>query len=487
MANDSGNQDKPAAPVFDEVATAGAGIDLSAYIGEILRPRDEVLSSLGGDLAHYERLMRDHQVRSCFQQRRDAVVQCEWAVEAGGDAPIDQVAADFLETQLNAISWDDKTKKMLSGVFFGYAVAECMYKLDGGLIGLAGIRVKNAKRFRWDKQGQLRLLKAGMLSEPMPERKFWTFSAGADDDEDPYGRGLAHWLYWPVFLKRNGAKFWAIFLEKFASPTAVAEYPRGATDKEIDNALAAAMSLATDAAVALPQGFAVKLVEALRNAGGDYLAFAKYWDNAVAKIILSQTGTTDTGPHVGTANAHNEVRDAVVKADADLICESFNAGPARWLTEWNFPGAKVPRVWRQTEPPEDLKAEAERDKVLYDMGFEPTEEYVRQKYGDGWVKRGSVSTAAPKTQEFAEGTDTAIRSGDALDELAAEALKGWEQGMQPIISPIEQLLADCQDAEEFKRRLPEILGTMDVNQLAEVLAQSCFAARAVGEVEGEIG
>ena len=54
------------------------------------------------------------------------------------------------------------------------------------------------------------------------------------------------------------------------------------------------------------------------------------------------------------ADVQNSVRQELIKADADLLCESFNRGPARWLTEWNYPGAASPRVFRLTEPEEDL-------------------------------------------------------------------------------------------------------------------------------------
>ena len=63
----------------------------------------------------------------------------------------------------------------------------------------------------------------------------------------------------------------------------------------------------------------------------------------------------------------------VVKSDADLECESFNSSVAEWLTEWNYPGAVAPRVWRRVEDAADLNAQANRDKVIYDMGYEPTD------------------------------------------------------------------------------------------------------------------
>jgi len=484
---------KPEAPVLTEIAVA-TGVDYTGWVEEILRPGDEILDSLGGDLKQYERLMRDHQVRSTFQQRRDAVIACEWDVDPGGEAPIDQQAADFLRDQLANIRWDEKTRKMLAGVFYGYAVGECMWGYDGGRIVLTDILVRKPRRFRWDKDGRLRLMRVAHVPEIMPDRKFWTFSAGGDDDEDPYGRGLAHWLYWPVFFKRNGAKFWALFLEKFAGPTGKATYPRNASKEEIEKALQAALSLATDSAVAVPEGFEVALVEAMRSASGDYLAFAQYWDNAVSKIILSQTGTTDAGPYVGTANAHGDVRDAVVKSDADLVCESFNDGPARWLTEWNFPGAAVPKVWRRTEPPEDLAQAAERDTKIHSMGFEPSEEYIQTTYGDGWTKK---QAAPPPVQPGRQPPLTRLLPGQVdpsfAEAMAAqvEALDAATRGVEDAAAPamdaiIERIRAEIEAAGDLPDLAARLLSTfpeIDSNGLARALETGLVAAQLIGAAE----
>ena len=250
----------PPKPSFDEISASGASLDFTGYLGEILPPGDPLLQSLGGDLKHYESLLRDEQVTSAFQQRRRAATSTEWEVVAASEDRVDEEAAEFIREQFEAIKWDRVTEKMLFGVFYGYAVSECLWARDGNRIVLDAIKVRKAKRFRWGRDGTLRLVTAGRPQGiVMPERKFWTYSAGADNDDEPYGLGLAYWLYWPVFLKRNGVKFWAISLEKFGAPTTVGKYSPSADNTEKKKLLEAAAAVATDQAVVVPEGMTLEL------------------------------------------------------------------------------------------------------------------------------------------------------------------------------------------------------------------------------------
>ena len=471
-------------PVFGEIAATGIGLDLGGYVGEVKKPGDDLLQSLGGDLKHYEKLLRDEQVSSTFQQRRRAVVSAEWEVEPGGEAAADKAASDFIDEMLRHIRFDAVTDKMLFGVFYGYAVAECLWARDGARIVLDKVKVRKAKRFRFGNDDSLRLIKAG---EPkgveMPERKFWTFSTGADNDDDPYGLGLGYWLYWPVFLKRNGVKFWAIALEKFGMPTAKGTHPSGATPEDTKKLLEAAAAVGTDAAVVMPEGMDVQLIEAVRRAGGDFAVFCRYMDAAIAKVVLSQTMTTDDGSSLSQANVHMDVRQDVVKSDADLVCESLNTGPVLWLTEWNFPGAATPRVRRVIEEPEDLKAASERDKTIHDMGFRPRLDYVCEKYGGGWEERRPGKPDDDFTPRKGDGAQFAEPTADAIEALIGDLARDGDlaDAMDPIIGPIEKLAADSAGFEEFTEGLAGLLKDMDADKLAEVLARSQFAARLAGE------
>ena len=82
----------------------------------------------------------------------------------------------------------------------------------------------------------------------------------------------------------------------------------------------------------------------------------------------------------------NDVKSELVKADADLLCESFNDTVATWLTEWNFPGAKTPQVWRKV--PNTRREEAQRaaDKGAYEIGLELTDDAINRRYGEDWKR-----------------------------------------------------------------------------------------------------
>ena len=95
-----------------------------------------------------------------------------------------------------------------------------------------------------------------------------------------------------------------------------------------------------------------------------------------------------------------------------MLCQSFNTGPAVWLTEWNFPGARPPQVsgWKTPK----VRADAQRDKDTAALGLELTDDEIARRYGDAWQRRrggASASGAEPKPGQatMAPPSPTAIR------------------------------------------------------------------------------
>lgn len=482
----------------DLTLKADGSLDLANFVGEVLPSSDAVLLSLGGNLREYQKLRRDDQVKALLQQRQDKLVETEWEVIPGGEDARDAAAADFIRAQVKTLSWDGITRRMHGGILYGYSVAECLWGRDGKLITLQDIRVRKPWRFGFGKDLSLRL-RVGSQWQTMPPRKFWLITWDAEDDDSPYGTGLGHALWWPVYLKRNAARFWAAYLDRFGVPTVKATYPADGGEAELEKrkqtALAAALALRSEGAIAMPQGFDVQLVEAAAKGAGDFSGFLAYWDDAIAKIILSQTGTSRIGQHVGTAEVHNSVSYSVIKADADALCESFNFGPVRWLTEWNFPGARPPALWRKVEDPARLKAEGERDKGTRDLGLRLTDTEIQKRYGDAWERDSGTGFGAGTS--FAEASSGPAGGGDFAEgqpqtydqELAAQLSALADAPVSHMIDTIraelDAAIARGEDMAGFAERMLAT-GKLDgVDDLAALVSGALMASHLAGRAGEE--
>ncbi len=457
---------------------------LGVWTDGIRQPQDPILQGrgAGSDLRLYDQVRGDAQVWSTLQQRRDAVVALPWSVEPGDDRPASLEAADELKEQLAALAMDSISRKMLWGVFYGYGVAEILWGIEGNRASFKDIRVRRARRFGFDVDGGLMLRQTvERAAQQMPDRKFWVMTTGADTDDEPYGLGLAHLLYWPTYFRRHGLKAWMVALNKYATPTAVGKFPKGASPEDVKKLLAALAAIQSDSAITLPEGMEVELLSAAKSPGLDFKSFHEFLDGMIAKIVLSQTMTTDDGGSLSQSKVHLEVRDEVADADAELLCGSFNTGPGTWWTEWNYGDAAAPPLLkRKKDDPENADAAATRDTHLRTLGWEPTEERIRKVYGDGYQRR----TPAGDGQE----PPTDLKAGDGPDAIASFAAQLAGDGV--ALTAVNDVIAPIMDALDGADSLEGVASAIDglslsdtaLEPLREHLAQAAFAASIGGEV-----
>ena len=475
-------------PEMKEIATTGDGRDITrGYVDPLaVAPSDDEVLQIrgGGDYQIYRQVLRDDQVASCFGQRRLSVVSKEWDVEAGGDRPIDKEAAEFLKQQLKKIGWDRVTNKMLFGIHYGYAVAEPLWARGGDKIIMKALKVRNRRRFGFDGLGRLRMMTmSNPMGELLPDRKFWAFSTGADNDDEHYGLGLGHWLYWPTFFKRNGLSYWLIFLEKFGQPTAKGHY---SDEKDIPKLLATLSAIGTDSGIAIPEGMVVELLEAARSGTADYSSLYDKMDRAIAKVILGQVASTEGTPgKLGNDDLQGDVRLDLIKADADLINESFNDTIATWLTEWNFPGAAIPRVYRKVEADEDLAKRAERDTKIKGLGFKPALGYITETYGGEWVED---TPPKPDGQGVNQPSDEPAASfaavaDDGTKTQAQRLVTDTQSTVDKWVGQIEKLVNESSSLEHLQEQLLVEFAQLDEMEMIEVMGMAFSSAQLAGRVE----
>lgn len=392
-------------PLLDEIASVAKDDLFHGFIGDRLLNPDEVLASesRGKGLAFYEQLERDCHVSGVLQKRKLAVIGKEWEVLPASEDARDQEIADFvrdvfksLGNQLRTDSasapksgFDQARLDLLDAILKGFSVAELLWSIrPDGRIGLDELKGRDPRRFVFDVENRLRLLalQSPVDGEELPARKFVVLTFRKKYD-NPYGAGLGQQLWWPVWFKKHGIKFWATFMEKFGMPTAVGKYPPGTKKDAQDALLGALRALQQETAIKIPVGMEIELLEAQRagslNTYGDFTALM---NAEISKAVLGETLTTEigkTGGAYAASQTHDAIRTELVKADADLLCEALNTQVIPPLVAYNYAGvAKYPQCWIRCEEEEDLGRLATRDRTLArEIGLPIGKKYFYDTYG----------------------------------------------------------------------------------------------------------
>jgi len=500
-----------------EFATDDPQMDITrGYLGNIRINEDKVLQSVGGKLSVYEDVYRDDRVKSCLQQRISAVTSRDYDVRAGGDSALDKRAAEAAEDMIRSLRFDRLTERfLLQALLKGWGVGEIIWSLKGGLIWPAAIRIKRSQRFVFaplhtskpvsngyeDVKRALRLesvLRMKTRDAPyegveLPPRKFIVHSVGGLDDENPYGTGLGFWLYWPVRFKREGMGLWLQFIDKFGSPSAKGTYPNNGGEAEKRKMLEALRALRSNSVTAVPEGMAVELIEAAKSGISTHEQLIDHMDQAITTAILSQTLTTSQG-NIGSQAlgvVHEGIKDGVAKSDADLLSDTINETLMYWFTEFNFPGATPPHIWRDMADVEDLGDKADRDlKLSQASGRSLDADYVEEQYD---VRLGDVINQIPPNPPLTKGGEGGLPASfaeaittpppDSADPITDQLEKEAAPITDAMIDQVRGLLDEVADLQEFSDRLPELLGTMDTDRITELMAKAFAVADLTGQYE----
>lgn len=496
------------------------------YIASLIPPEDTIILTKGsGQYTIYREVLRDEQVRSCFQQRRLALIHKKWEIFPGEeDNAQAQAAADALTLNLQNIPWDHIADKMLYGLHFGYSVGRLLWNEFGDqswakdLWGFHDVKVHDLKNYGFGGKGELFLVNKkhpkGLLlqtyhdvrsingnapGEDKAPSEFWVFNVGGDNDDDPYGTGLAYSLYWHVFYKRQDLRFWLRFLEKFATPThqAKADNAHIEDPKHREKILAVMASMLGDSGVIVPDWLEVTLLESTRTGAVEFDALREAADRAIAKVIVGQTMTTEQEGGQFKADTAKDIRDEIVAADADLLSSAFNASVASWFSFVNFgPDVPPPRLHWIVEPEEDKTERAERDNKIKTLGFTPTLEYIVKTYGEGWEVS---ATPAPLAQPSPQPADpTTAFAEDLTDQQVLDAMSGhlgdqarikgssalMGHTFRKVLGPrVDELLAYAEESGDlatFRKHLTVMMADQPLPAAVEQLRDTGFASRLAG-------
>lgn len=265
-----------------------------------------------------------------------------------------------------------------------------------------------------------------IYGERIPEKRFLIYTFGSSSF--PFGFGLA-WRYFPWWITKNACRDSLIRQGgRVGSPPVIGSHPDtyDETNQEQANVLkkwrAFLRAISPNGYFEGIKGFEAAIVEQVKNSSPELLQFLfKESDNQMSKAALSEVPQSESGTGsyaAGESQVDDREANIIDKHCIDL--DKAISPLWDWIAELNYPGANPPdiRTWTTNEASEEEQQKAESDRLnstadfwkkLIDIGLTPSDELVKETFGDGWTMKKQDDGLG----NF--GGDAAIGSGDSGD------------------------------------------------------------------------
>lgn len=496
---------EPKAPVSEEIATRQTAESFFSMLRFLPNP-DPVLRKQGKSVEVYRELRSDAKVQAVLGSRKAGVKKFRANIEENGASP---ELLKLIEGLLSD-NWDlySLIDEILEASEFGYKPFELLWEFDGkfwaptafpgdskgkpiesesrGLIG------KPPEWFKYSGDNRLLFMsRENYQGIEIPDKKF-VIARRKPTYSNPYGEAILAAVFWPVIFKKNGLKFWNLFVEKYGSPFLVGKYPRGAQAGEVDGLLDSLEDMIQDAVAAIPEGSAVDLIERSGSGSGnqEFKSLADFMDKQISQAILGQNLTSDvSGGSLAAAEVHDSVKEEIIADDAKIV-ERFFADVFKYIRDVNFPGTRAPRL-KLVSPKGTDKELADRDKTLSEIGVEFKKEYFVRNHGieeDHFeIKSNGDSSSAATPGEFAEASQKVEEESEFEDQNAVDHfIDSFKAGdlqsfADELLAPIFRIVGESKDFSECMERLSEAYPEMSSEKLEDTLSQAIFVSESFGE------
>lgn len=223
----------------------------------------------------YEDMLEDDQVSIALEVKKDLVLGSGFYFETK-DENQDEVREDL------EIAFDEKGDRPFSDVLkdimqayeYGFSISEKIFSLDSfGKLFLKDCKPRHPSTWllHTDPHGNVsryeqRALHSSIDANPQSIIHY----VNNPRHQNPYGKSDLFVAFQAWMTKRHITRFYAIFLEKAASPTPVAKYDRRADQAAIDAIQQAISKFQTKTAMTIPKEFEIEFLEA-KSSGDAYV------------------------------------------------------------------------------------------------------------------------------------------------------------------------------------------------------------------------
>ena len=319
---------------------------------------------------------------------------------------------------LQKVFHDSILSQILDTHLYGLNPFEINWELENGIF-IPKLINRDYRDFEYNIEGKLEFIGNGFKQE-IPDKKL-VYGIFNQSWRNLYGESSLKKLYFSIKIKNAGMEFWIRFLERFGDPWAI-----GKTDDDPQSLAYELYNMLNGSSAVISKDEEISLVQPSSNVS--FKEIVEFCDSQIRSFLLGAnlSGYVSGGSYAAT-NTHNAIREEVALSDERILLYLCNKTIAYFCELNGITDSISLSLFDEGNPKNDLSL---RDKTIFEMGYQPTKEYIEKTYNIEVEEKESVhfanSTLNPYLIPFKKPLKEGIKDNPAFKDNIEQFIEGLE-------------------------------------------------------------
>ena len=369
---------------------------------------------------------------------------------------------------LQKVFHDSILSQILDTHLYGLNPFEINWELENGIF-IPKLINRDYRDFEYNAEGKLEFIGNGFKQE-IPDKKL-VYGIFNQSWRNLYGESSLKKLYFSIKIKNAGMEFWIRFLERFGDPWAI-----GKTDDDPQSLAYELYNMLNGSSAVISKDEEISLVQPSSNVS--FKEIVEFCDNQIRSFLLGAnlSGYVSGGSYAAT-NTHNAIREEIALSDERILLYLCNKTIAYFCEINGITDAISLSLFDEGNPKNDLSL---RDKTIFEMGYQPTKEYIEKTYNIEVEEKESVhfanSTLNPYLIPFKKPLKEGIKDNPAFKDNIEQFIEGL--GFQDF--DILKIIKGAKNFEEAMEKIQNAANEEQLEFLEEQFAKAIANAKIYG-------
>lgn len=369
---------------------------------------------------------------------------------------------------LQKVFHDSILSQILDTHLYGLNPFEINWELENGIF-IPKLINRDYRDFEYNAEGKLEFIGNGFKQE-IPDKKL-VYGIFNQSWRNLYGESSLKKLYFSIKIKNAGMEFWIRFLERFGDPWAI-----GKTDDDPQSLAYELYNMLNGSSAVISKDEEISLVQPSSNVS--FKEIVEFCDSQIRSFLLGAnlSGYVSGGSYAAT-NTHNAIREEIALSDERILLYLCNKTIAYFCELNGITDSISLSLFDEGNPKNDLSL---RDKTIFEMGYQPTKEYIEKTYNIEVEEKESVhfanSTLNPYLIPFKKPLKEGIKDNPAFKDNIEQFIEGLEFQNFDVL----EIVKGARSFEEAMEKIQNAANGEQLEFLEEQFARAIANAKIYG-------